>query len=181
MGNIVVLRLGHRIMRDKRITTHVFLTARAYGADKVIISGERDDKLIERMKKFVKRWGGEIEIEYEEEWRKIIMEWKKNDGKIIHLTVYGLNLPDVIDEVRRIWREKDIMVIVGSEKVPREVYELADYNIAVSNQPHSEVAALATFLDWLQEGKELTREFKSAELRIIPQRCGKKVERQTRN
>jgi len=34
---ITVLRIGHRISRDKRITTHVALVARAFGADKILI------------------------------------------------------------------------------------------------------------------------------------------------
>jgi tRNA (cytidine56-2'-O)-methyltransferase len=90
--------------------------------------------------------------------------------------MYGINLPDIIDEVRRIWKDgKDLLVIVGGEKVPGEVYGLADYNIAVGNQPHSEIAALATFLDWLQEGKELRKEFSNVKLKIIPSPNGKKV------
>jgi tRNA (cytidine56-2'-O)-methyltransferase len=36
---ITVLRLDHRVGRDTRITTHVCLTSRAFGADKVILSG----------------------------------------------------------------------------------------------------------------------------------------------
>ena len=39
--------------------------------------------------------------------------------------------------------DEDILFIVGAEKVPPWVFELADYNIAVGNQPHSEIAALA--------------------------------------
>src|SRR5207244_13617119 len=38
MARIVVLRMGHRIPRDWRLTTHVCLTARALGAEGVIIS-----------------------------------------------------------------------------------------------------------------------------------------------
>ena len=34
---IYVLRLDHRRRRDARITTHVCLTARAFGASKIII------------------------------------------------------------------------------------------------------------------------------------------------
>ena len=34
---INILRLGHRINRDKRITTHVALVSRAFGADKILI------------------------------------------------------------------------------------------------------------------------------------------------
>jgi tRNA (cytidine56-2'-O)-methyltransferase len=70
------------------------------------------------------------------------------------------------------------MIVVGAEKVPPEIYELADFNVAVTNQPHSEVAALAIALDRLQAilGKEaLKTEFKG-KLEIIPSRKGKKVE-----
>ena len=48
---VLVLRLGHRKERDKRVTTHVCLTARALGADGVILSGERDDKIIATVKR----------------------------------------------------------------------------------------------------------------------------------
>ena len=37
------------------------------------------------------------------------------------------------------------MIVVGAEKVPREIYELADYNVAVGSQPHSEVSAWAYY------------------------------------
>ena len=60
------------------------------------------------------------------------------------------------------------MIVVGAEKVPGDVYGLADYNVAVGNQPHSEIAALALFMDKLQEGKSLMHEFKGGELKIIP-------------
>jgi tRNA (cytidine56-2'-O)-methyltransferase len=175
MGKIIVLRLGHRIVRDKRVTTHVILTARALGASETIISGERDDNLIMKLEKLIGKWGGEFKVSFKEDWKKTIEEWMSKGGKIIHLTMYGINLPEIIDEVRRVWSQNDIMVIVGSQKVPREVYELADYNIAVSNQPHSEVAALAIFLDWLQQGRELTKEFHKPKLKIVPQKHGKKV------
>ena len=48
---ITVLRLDHRLGRDTRITTHVCLTARAFGADKVILSGEHDNILLNLHKK----------------------------------------------------------------------------------------------------------------------------------
>ena len=47
---IVVLRLGHRRARDKRISTHVGLVARAFGAQKIIYSGEKDQKLLDSIK-----------------------------------------------------------------------------------------------------------------------------------
>jgi len=175
MSRIVVLRLGHRIPRDERLTTHVALVARAYGADEIILTGDRDDDLLRRIEEVVKRWGGRFVARYKESWRKVVEDWKRRGGVVVHLTMYGLNLPDIIEELRRVWAEKDLLLVVGGEKVPGELYGLADYNVAVSNQPHSEVAALATLLDWLQEGEELKREFPGAELKIIPQRRGKKV------
>ncbi len=177
MPGIRVLRLGHRIGRDQRATTHVALVARAYGADGVIISGERDEALIRRVMDVVETWGGDFKAEYRRDWRRVIHEWKRTGGVIIHLTMYGINLPDIIGEVRAEWRKRPLLVVVGGEKVPGELFHLADYNVAITNQPHSEIAALATFLDWLQEGRELRRGFPGARLRVIPQRRGKKVVR----
>ena len=34
-----VLRLSHRLVRDDRVTTHVALVARAFGADKIYVVG----------------------------------------------------------------------------------------------------------------------------------------------
>ena len=39
---VSVMRLGHRVDRDKRMTSHLGLTARAFGADEVILSGDDD-------------------------------------------------------------------------------------------------------------------------------------------
>ncbi|HIQ55257.1 MAG TPA: tRNA (cytidine(56)-2'-O)-methyltransferase, partial [Pyrodictium sp.] len=70
---------------------------------------------------------------------------------------------------------KPKLIVVGAEKVPPFFYEIADYNVAIGNQPHSEVAALAIFLDRLYEGKELHVHFEDAKLKIIPSRKGKHV------
>lgn len=176
MSRITVLRLGHRIIRDQRITTHIALVSRAYGADEIIITGERDQGLVRSVEKVVEKWGGDFAARFEDDWRKVIREWRKSGGILIHLTMYGINLPEIIQEIKEKWRAgKPLLVMVGGEKVPGEVFTLADYNVAVSNQPHSEVAALATFLDWLQEGKELTREYPNAKLKIMPQTRSKKV------
>lgn len=48
---IAVLRLGHRKKRDARVTTHVCLAARAFGASKIILSGEKDEKTYKKMLK----------------------------------------------------------------------------------------------------------------------------------
>ncbi|OYT60794.1 tRNA (cytidine(56)-2'-O)-methyltransferase [Euryarchaeota archaeon ex4484_178] len=165
---ITVLRLGHRPQRDKRITTHVALVARAFGADEIIIT-TRDEKIEKTVNDITERFGGDFRIKSGIPWKKAIRDF---DGLKVHLTMYGLPVDDVISKIRS---EKNIMIILGAEKVPREIYELADFNIAVGNQPHSEVAALAIFLDRFFGGKELKRDFKNAKMKIIPQERGKKV------
>jgi tRNA (cytidine56-2'-O)-methyltransferase len=84
--------------------------------------------------------------------------------------MYGIHIDDAI---QRISSEK-VLLVVGAEKVPPEVYQMATYNIAVGNQPHSEVAALAVFLDRFLKGEGLTREFKGR-LHILPCERGKRV------
>lgn len=167
---IYVLRLGHRIKRDERLTTHVCLVARAFGADGVILSGEKDGKLMEGISRVVGKWGGNFEVRYEKDWKKVVKNFK---GKKIHLTMYGEVLNDVIPMIRKSKENK--LVIVGAGKVPRDAYNLADWNVGVGNQPHSEVGALAVFLHEYFGGMELLREFEGAMLRITPNKRGKSV------
>src|SRR5713101_8287283 len=146
MRRLVVLRIGHRFFRDSRVTTHVCLTARALGADGVIIA-DREDKTVEAtISEVGKRFGGHFSIESGKPWRKTIRDWREEGGKVVHLTAYGLKLPNVIQEINE--ADGDILVVVGSEKMPGEVFKLEDWNVSVTNQPMSEVAALAVFLDW---------------------------------
>jgi tRNA (cytidine56-2'-O)-methyltransferase len=87
--------------------------------------------------------------------------------------MYGLNLCDVIGEIKS---GKKVLVIVGAEKVPGDIYGLADYNVAVTGQPHSEISSLALFLDHFHSGQELMMEFPGSKIRIIPSRAGKQME-----
>ena len=82
-------------------------------------------------------------------------------------------LHDEIEEIRKKTSKKNVLIIVGGEKVPGEIYEEVDYNIAITNQPHSEVAALGIFLHEYFHGKY--RKFKDAKNKIIPQKHGKKL------
>ena len=177
VNKILVLRLGHRIERDKRVSTHVGLVARAFNADGIIYSGEFDNNLINSIKKVIEKWGGPFLVSYTSDWKREIKNLRDKGFIIIHLTMYGLNLPDVIESIKSEFfdKKKNLVVVVGSEKVPRDLYEIADYNVAIGNQPHSEIAALAVFLDWLFEGKELLKTFNNAKIRIIPSARGKKV------
>ena len=177
MVKVVVLRWGHRPERDKRLTTHVALTARAFGASGIILSDVEDEKVKASIEKVVENWGGPFFFEMGKPWRQAIKEWKEKGGIVVHLTAYGENIQtsDVLNRIRACG--KDIMVIVGSQKVPGEFFseKVSDFNVAVGNQPHSECSSLAVFLDRLFEGKELEKDFKNAKLKIVPQARGKKV------
>lgn len=172
--NVNVLRLDHRRVRDARITTHVCLTARAFGASKVILSGDEDKKIMENIRDVVKRWGGDFEIEYIKNWDKFIEEWKMSGGEVVHLTMYGEAVQDITDKIRE--SSKDKLVIVGGSRVPSKVYQDADWNVSVTNQPHSEVSALSIFLHTLFEGKEYEIDFNNSELKVIPTAHGKQVQ-----
>ncbi|MEM3437939.1 MAG: tRNA (cytidine(56)-2'-O)-methyltransferase [Nitrososphaerales archaeon] len=178
MAEVVVLRWGHRL-RDERLTTHVILTARALGASGVILSDVEDKDIKDTIEKVVEKFGGPFFFKMGIPWRTAVKEWREKGGIIVHLTAYGENI-ETSDVMKRIKSSgKDVMVIVGSQKVPSEFYseDVSDFNVAIGNEPHSECSALAVFLDRYFEGKELTKEFKEAKVRIIPMKRGKKIER----
>jgi len=172
---VYVLRLNHRPSRDKRVTTHLLLAARAFGADRAFYGGLRDRKVERSVEKVSESWGGSFEAQYVQNWSRTISQWKENGGEVIHLTMYGLSIQDTIDRIKA--SPKDKLVVVGGAKVPGEVYGLADWNISVTSQPHSEVSALSIFLHELFEGKELSLSFDKAEVRVVPQARGKKIVR----
>ena len=164
---IVVLRIGHRIERDKRITTHVALVARAFGADRILVS-TKDENLARTIQGVVKRFGGRFSIETGVDPKKFIKQWK---GTIVHLTMYGEKLEKAVEQIDK---NNDVLIIVGAEKVPPYFYDIADVNVSVGNQPHSEVAALALFLDRFTNGAWQKKRFKG-NLEIVPSNKGKKV------
>jgi len=168
---VAVLRYGHRPGRDDRMTTHVGLTARALGADRVIFP-DNAGQSGETVEDITDRFGGPFDVELTGQLDATIREW---DGSVVHLTMYGERVQDVTGEIRETHREDPLLIVVGGEKVPFEVYEAADWNVGVTNQPHSEVAGLAVFLDRLFDGRELEREWEAADRRVIPQERGKRV------
>jgi tRNA (cytidine56-2'-O)-methyltransferase len=167
-----VLRIGHRLVRDDRVTTHAALVSRAFGAEKIYMTGI-DQSVADTVSSINKRWGGKFEVEIIEDWKPVARQWKKDGGTIAHLTMYGTAVEGAMKTLRR---KKNVLVIIGSEKVPREAYELADYNIAIGNQPHSEIAALAIFLDRIFRGRQLGTEFSGGRLKIVPSERGKVVQ-----
>ncbi len=149
------------------------LTARALGADRLVLSGERDEGMLSSLYKVTRDWGGEFEVVYERDWKAFM---KAFTGIKVHLTMYGLPVEQVIGEVRERNDREDLLIVVGAGKVPRLVYQLADFNVSVTSQPHSEVSSLAIFLDRLHAGRELNLQFHGARKKIVPSARGKHVE-----
>jgi tRNA (cytidine56-2'-O)-methyltransferase len=177
LNHVVVLRWGHRPHRDARLTTHVALAARALGARGMILSDISDFKIKESVDKVTRQWGGPFFFEMGKPWRHIVREWKAKGGLIVHLTAYGENVETsgVMKKIRD--SKKDLLIIVGSQKVPGAFFseKVSDFNVAIGNQPHSECASIAVFLDRFFEGKELAASPENAKLRIFAQRRGKNI------
>ena len=169
--NIEILRIGQRVVRDDRVTTHVALVSRAFGASKIYMN-EVDPEIQDTIEKINDTWGGDFEIEFFSNWKDVI-NMKKNDCKIIHLTMYGENINKIHSKIQK---EEKILIVVGAEKVPREIYEKADYNVSIGTQPHSEISELAILLDRIQKGKQFDKEFGNSKRVIIPTKNGKNVQ-----
>ena len=173
-----VLRLGYRKGRDPRITTHLALVSRALGATDFLLAGDDDEGLFENVQSVSERFGGTMACEHVGSgmsWLKRFAGEDAGDGQpgvVVHLTMYGEPYRKVIPRIRR---DRPVTVVVGGAKVPSEVFEHAHYNVAVGNQPHSEVAALALFMEgWFGEGGT-ERHFPNARLVIEPSARGKEV------
>jgi tRNA (cytidine56-2'-O)-methyltransferase len=177
MPRVVVLRWGHRPQRDARLTTHVALVARAFGAAGLILSDTEDPRVRDSIEKVTQEWGGPFSFEMGIPWKRAVQEWRTEGGLVVHLTAYGENIQtsSLMERVKT--SGKNVLVMVGSQKVPGEFFSeaVSDFNVAIGNQPHSECASLAVFLDRFFDGKELTRRFENVHISIIPQRRGKKT------
>ncbi|HIH82305.1 MAG TPA: tRNA (cytidine(56)-2'-O)-methyltransferase [Candidatus Thalassarchaeaceae archaeon] len=169
---ITVVRLGHRQQRDKRITSHLGLTARAMGASHFVLCGDDDEKVLETLADVTETFGGQFTAEYQGKPLGYLRHFAKQGGQIVHLTMYG---EDFESTTPKIPTDAPIAVVVGGAKVPGEIYKLAKYNIAVGHQPHSEVAALALFMSELMGGVAGAEQFPGARLEVKPHPSGKVV------
>lgn len=170
VGPIGVLRLGHRPGRDKRISTHVCLSARAFGADIVYIH-EEDPRVVSAVQDVVDRFGGPFDVRSVPSWRSVLTAWAKQGAQIVHLTMYGLPLDDALP---RLEPRRTTLFVIGAEKVPAQLYEQADVNVAVGNQPHSELAAIAVVLDRFLGGDWALKPF-DGRVQVSPRERGKAV------
>lgn len=169
---IEVIRIGQRLVRDDRVTTHVALVSRAFGTEKIFMT-EINPEIKDTLEKINKTWGGNFVVEFIDKWKTIVKKKKDEGFKIVHLSMYGESINDAQENLRK---EENLLIIVGAKKVPREIYELANYNIGIGSQPHSEISALAILLDRIQKGKQFEKEFPNAKRKIIPTKNGKNVQ-----
>lgn len=170
--NIEVLRIGQRVVRDERVTTHVALVARAFGASKIMM-----EDMFPELKKTVdninSRWGGNFKLEFIKDWKDVLKTRKRQGYTVVHLTMYGQNANEIIDTIKN--DLSHTLVVIGAGKVPIEVYKLADYNVSITNQPHSEIGALAVFLDKIYDGDTDYKFQNTGKFEIVPSNSGKKV------
>ena len=166
-----VLRLGYRKGRDPRITTHLGLVARAMGADGFLLAGDEDKEMFENLNSVSDRFGGYLETK-QVSGMGHLKKHVANGGVAVHLTMYGEPFRKAIPKMRR---DRPLVIVVGGAKVPGDVYKICQHNVAVGNQPHSEVAALALFMDaWFGESAS-ERNFDNARLIIEGTNDGKLV------
>ncbi|HJL59480.1 MAG TPA: hypothetical protein QF802_02240 [Candidatus Thalassarchaeaceae archaeon] len=170
MSNITILRLSHRAGRDPRMSTHLGLTARVYGAKSFLLCGDQDQAILDSLNDVKERFGGGMEVRHEPSPLGFLRNFIADGGIAVHLTMYGLPYQEVIPELNT---DKPIVIVVGGAKVGREYFEMCQFNVAVGNQPHSEVAALAAFLERLNDGVSSPENFSSGKLKIHPSERGK--------
>ena len=168
---IEVLRIGQRVVRDDRVTTHVALVARALGAARIYMD-EINPEIKDTIGEINATWGGDFEIVMIDGWRSTLKERIGKGFAAVHLTMYG---EPVYSACTKIADEQKVIIIVGAQKVPRDVYEISRYNVSVSSQPHSEIGALAVLLDRIQGGRQFEKRFKNAKRAIVPAVQGKDV------
>ena len=169
---VTVVRLGHRQQRDKRITSHLGLTARAMGANHFVLCGDNDEGVLDTLSDVVENFGGKFTSEHQAKPMGYLRHFAKEGGRIVHLTMYGEAYDSVTNDIPT---DAPIAVVVGGAKVPGEIYKLADYNVAVGHQPHSEVSALALFMSELLGGVAGPEQFAGARLEVRPHPSGKVV------
>jgi tRNA (cytidine56-2'-O)-methyltransferase len=164
---VSVLRIGHRPGRDPRLTTHLALTARAFGADRLFLHPP-DPELADRIHGIGVRWGGSFRVIGSDNWKSTVREF---EGLKVHLTMYGRPMASALPRLRR---ASHVLLIVGGPKVPADLFLRSDLNVAVGHQPHSEVAAVAAIMAAIL-GVPGPAPWPGAQHIIVPRARGKKV------
>ncbi len=171
--SVTVLRLGHRTGRDPRISTHLGLTSRVYGAREFVLAGDEDSSLLQGLIDVSERFGGDMVARHEPRPLGFVRKFVKDGGVAVHMTMYGLPYQEACVDIRE--TDGPLLIVVGGAKVPREYFEECQFNVAIGNQPHSEVAALAGFLERLNDGVAPPEVFSGGQIEVFPSESGKDV------
>ena len=103
---IEVVRIGQRVVRDDRVTTHVALVSRGFGAERIYMT-EVNPEIKDTVDKINKTWGGDFKIEFIDKWKTIVKQKKEEGFKIVHLSMYGqkasMRFKERISEVKKIY------------------------------------------------------------------------------
>ncbi|MFH0969875.1 MAG: tRNA (cytidine(56)-2'-O)-methyltransferase [Candidatus Diapherotrites archaeon] len=140
-----------------------------------MLNERNDHHIAQTVEKINQTFGGKFKIEFYKNPWKTLQQFKEKGYHIIHLTMYGKQPGDAIKQIQKL---EKIVIMIGADKVPGTAYQEADYNISITRQPHSEVAALSVFLHYLWVGKEEEFVFKGGKKTIIPSARGKNVQTQ---
>ena len=107
--SIRVLRIGQRYVRDDRTLTHLCLVSRALGAEAIYLEDAEKD-VTSTLEEVNRTWGGSFKAILGVSWRKMIQEAKREGRTVVHLTMYGLPMQDVVPKLRGLDR---ILLVVG--------------------------------------------------------------------
>ncbi len=147
---------------DYGLSVDLALAARAFGAQQIVFTSERSDRLVRHFKSVVSKWGGSFEVLFTKDWIGFVKE--KRNYKSVYLTQFGLPFSKVSSIIKTY---KNLVVIISTDGA-RGAAAHSDFNVSISTQPHVSISALAIFLHEFYSGRELAMHFENAKYRVVP-------------
>lgn len=139
------------------------LTARAFGAAEIIFIGKEDKQLLRYISNLNKKWGGAFKLKFARSYKDVLKAASKYTK--VYLTRFGMPLQSKSYILKTY---KNMVLIVSTNDVSKQLHQIADYNISISTQPHCGAAAIAIFLHEFYNGRELAMHFENAKLKLVP-------------
>ncbi|MDE1832845.1 MAG: tRNA (cytidine(56)-2'-O)-methyltransferase [Candidatus Micrarchaeota archaeon] len=164
---ITVLSIGEG---DYRVRLNMCLTARAFGAAKIVFIGRRDGRISKYIARLNSKWGGMFKVDFSSNAGNTIRSFSKY--KKIYLTMFGTPLKQVEYMLKTY---KNILLIVTARDWEGQLAKLTDFNVSITNQPHAQVASIAIFLHEFFNGRELAIQFQNAKYKAIPKPKGAQI------
>jgi len=164
---ITVLSIGEG---NYRVRLNMCLTARAFGAARIVFIGSRDSRLVGYIGKLNYKWGGAFKVDFSTNAAKAIKSFNKY--KKIYLTMFGVPLKQVEYTLKTY---KNILLIVTAKDWEASLSKLTDFDVSITTQPHAQVASIAIFLHEFFNGRELAVQFQNARYKIVPKPKGAQI------